>query len=314
MKKSLGPIPLVVVVPGLRVKRRSGFSGFAFCFALLALLLGCRDQPSAANSQKGQAQSPPERIVTLTPSASELVLALGARDRLVGIDRFSAELPGLDGLAVVGDFLDPSFEAIARLEPDLVIADALQDKVASGLRAAKLPTLSLPMHRLADVTRGLREVGAALGADAEAGAAVAALDEALAAARARASARSRRARVLVVLDRDPKTLGSMVAAGHGSFADELLEVIGADNVLAGSSVRYPRISAEQILRGRPDVIIDSSPGARDSASAWATLAEVPAVAEGRVHASAERAWTTPSPRLSSALRELEAVVYGVESR
>ncbi len=250
----------------------------------------------------------------MTPSASELVLAVGAQERLVGVDRFSAELDGLGELPVVGDFLDPSFEAIARLEPDLIIADALQDKVASGLRAAAIPTLALPMHRLDDVTRGLREVGAALGADDQARKAVSALDAALDAARARAKNRTQRARVLVVLDRDPKTLGAMVAAGHGSFADELLEVIGADNVLADSAVRYPRISAEQILRGRPDVIIDSSPGAHESLSAWSSLSDVPAVANGRVHASAERAWTTPSPRLSVALEELEAVVYGSSSR
>ena len=316
MKKSLGPIPPVIVVAGLRFRRRSGLARIAFTFAILAGLQGaCSEGTSGSKSLKQKGELP-ARLVTLTPSSTELVLAVGAGDRLVGIDRFSAELEevgDLPKLPVVGDFLSPSFEAIARLEPDLVIADELQSKVAKGLEAAKLATLSLPMHRLDDVTRGLRSVGTALGREREAAEAIGAIEEVLRESRARASARDHRARVLIVLDREPKTLAAMVAAGRGSFADELLDVIGAENVLS-SAVRYPRISAEQILRGRPDIIIDASPAAGESLDAWSRLAEVPAVAAGRVVPTQEPALTTPSPRLAAALSELERVVYGSSPR
>jgi len=134
------------------------------------------------------------------------------------------------------------------------------------------------------------------------------IDAVIAKAKVRARARGKRLRVLVVLDRQKTTLAAMVAAGPGSWADQLLAIIGADNVLADATVRYPRISAEQVLRGRPDVIVDASPFG-SNVEAWSYLETVPAVAGNRVVASRERALTAPSPRIDDALTLLESVVY-----
>lgn len=280
----------------------------------LASAAGCdRDssKKSSTSTSEQSSKEPVARVVTLSPSATELVLAVGGGDRLVGIDRYSAQLPTMverDGHALpsVGDFLSPSFDAIARLEPDLVLADALQKKVTRGLAAAGIDTLALPMHRLSDVQRGLRKVGRALGLEKAATRAAGELEAGVAGARQRSQSRGSR-RVLVVIDRAPGALSGVVAAGPGSFAGELLDIIGADNMLDDASVRYPRISAEDIRRGEPEVIIDASPA--DSVAAWRQL-DVPATRARRVHKTSDRALTAPSPAVGRALEELERLVYG----
>ena len=73
---------------------------------------------------------------------------------------------------------------------------------------------------------------------------------------------AKRPRVLAILDREAGGLGNLVAAGPGSWIDELLAITGGENVLAGSGVRYPKVSMEEVLRGRPDVILDLSFAAR----------------------------------------------------
>ncbi|MBT8495705.1 MAG: ABC transporter substrate-binding protein, partial [Deltaproteobacteria bacterium] len=123
----------------------------------------------------------------------------------------------------------------------------------------------------------------------------------------------KRARVLVVIDRSPDDLSGMVAAGPGSYVDQLLSIIGADNVLGDSKVRYPRIAAEQIRRSRPDVIIDASADAAKHLGAWKRLADVEAVAKGRVVPTSDRRLTSPSVQAPSMLPEFERMVYGSSS-
>ena len=75
-------------------------------------------------------------------------------------------------------------------------------------------------------------------------------------------------RVLAVIDREAGGLGNLVAVGPGSWVDELLAVVGGDNVLVASGVRYPKISLEEVLRGQPDVILDLSSGGSSDLAPW----------------------------------------------
>ncbi|MBT8492655.1 MAG: ABC transporter substrate-binding protein, partial [Deltaproteobacteria bacterium] len=132
--------------------------------------------------------------MTLTPSATELVVEVAGRDTVVGYDRYSDQLAlELEPKPmVVGDFLSPSFEAIVRLRPQLVVADALQDKVVQGLKAAEIPTLALPMHTVEDVWQGALAVGDATGHRARAAQVVAAGRATISRARQRGQRRSKR--------------------------------------------------------------------------------------------------------------------------
>src|SRR5580704_18028898 len=132
--------------------------------AVLASGCGRSDEPPTA-----AAAAPTARVDTLSPSASEVVAALGAGSALVGVDDYSTYPPEVIALPRVGSFLQPNLEVIVRLHPTLVIADDVHADVARALADVGIATLSIPMHALPDVERALTEVGARLGrADAAA--------------------------------------------------------------------------------------------------------------------------------------------------
>jgi iron complex transport system substrate-binding protein len=111
--------------------------------------------------------------------------------------------------------------------------------------------------------------------------------------------------VLAVIDREAGGLGNLVAVGPGSWVDELLAVVGADNVLVSSGIRYPRVSLEEVLRGRPDVILDLSQAGSDL-SPWSQV-DVPAVRDHRVKALPMFV-SRPTVRIEEALGLLEAAL------
>jgi cobalamin transport system substrate-binding protein len=273
---------------------------------VLASAAGCKRQPPAADP------GAPARIVTLTPSATEVVAALGATDRLVGVDDYSTYPAAAARLPKVGTFLQPDLEAVMQLRPTVVIADDVQGPFAARLRDAGIAAIDCPMHTLEDVKASLRTVGARLGRADAAGRAVAAIDRAIDEARARHTpGAAPRPRVLAVIDHEAGGLGGLIAAGPGTWLDELLAIEGAENALAGTGVRYPKISLEDVLRARPTVIVDAAYAADPAteARAWAPAADVPAVAAGRIAVAKEPYLLAPSPRVADALATLDGILY-----
>ncbi len=260
---------------------------------LLALAAGCA---------RGSEAPAGTRVVSLTPSATEVVAALGATSLLVGVDDYSQFPPEVKQLPHVGSFLQPNLEAIVRLHPTLVILDDVHGPVGKGLADAHVPTVECPMHALADVRGALRAVGARLGKAREADARIAEIDAALAAAREHRPAHH--PRVLAIIDREAGGLGNATAAGPGSWLDDLLTAVGADNVLAESPARYPKVALETMLRAAPDVILDVS---GQDPKAWQDL-DVPAVKAGKVVALPQELFGGPTPRVAQAIAQLAKVV------
>jgi iron complex transport system substrate-binding protein len=241
------------------------------------------------------------------------VAAIAGTDVIVGVDQFSDFPPAVADLPKVGGFMDPSLEAILRLQPDLVVLDRVQSKVDDGLRAAGIRTLVLQMETASDVTAGLAAVGAALDRADAADRVIAQVNAELAdVQRLAAEARGDgpRPQVLFIVDRALGGLGNMVAAGPDTYIDELITLAGGDNVLADSPVRFARISVEQVLTRAPDVIIDAvhTNEIKRAASDWSVLSTVPAVANGRVHVLGDAMHTHPSPRLGQSLRRIAEAV------
>jgi iron complex transport system substrate-binding protein len=273
----------------------------------LALLIGCdRKRPTPAP----ETAATPARLVSLTPSATEVVAALGAADLLVGVDNYTTYPASTAALPRVGTFLAPSVESILRLRPTLVVVDDVHTAVAASLHDLGIRTVECPMHTVADVRRSLERVGAAIGRGAAATAAIAAIDRAIADVKARRHG-GPRPRVMVVIDREPSGLGYLITGGPGSWHDELIGLVGADNALATAPTRYPKLSLEELLRAAPDVIIDTTFGADPARllTDFAPAARVPAVANRRIALLKEPYMMAPSPRVAQALAELEAVVY-----
>lgn len=261
-----------------------------------------RSDDAGAGSASGVGSaSPTLRIVSLTPSATEVVAALGATSSLVGVDEYSDYPESVKALPKVGDFLRPNLEAIVNLQPTFVIVDDIHGQTAGALHDQGLSTIECSMHALPDVKHALEAVGARIGKADKAKELIAMIDHDLDAAAAARPARH--PKVLLVIDRENGGLGNLVVAGTGSYLDELLAVVGGDNVLAASGVRYPKISLEEVLRAQPDVILDLSFGGNNKPSDWDSV-DVPAVKGKKVLAMTQQFLKGPSPRVKEALAAL----------
>jgi iron complex transport system substrate-binding protein len=287
----------------LRLRRSHARLGsFALC---LLCLLGSGMGIAAAGCRRAAPQASEIRLVSLTPSATEVIAALGLTPRLVGIDDYSRFPPSVAALPKIGSFLTPNLEAILALKPSHVIADDVHSDTAAALRDAGVATVVFPMHSLTDVRAALTNLGAQLGRQAEAEAVLTGIDAAIASAQA--SRLTPAPRVLVVIDREAGGLGNLVCAANGSWIDQLLAIVGGNNVLAASGVRYPKVSLEEVVKANPDVILDLS-FAGDAATAWRAV-EVAATRSGRVVARDDAFLISPSPRVPAALAALREVLH-----
>jgi iron complex transport system substrate-binding protein len=192
------------------------------------------------------------RVVTVAPSLTETVLALGAREALVGVSRFD-EAPEVKALPRVGGFVDPSVETIVSLKPHLVVVQKSpgNQKPVEKLASLGVPVLALSLTTVADAVEAMKTLGAVLGRAAQAKALVTALDEARAKERAMVPKTPRS--VLFVYGFTP-----LVVAGPGSFAAELLADCGASNAVKFAASAYPVWSREQLLAHPPEVLVDAS--------------------------------------------------------
>jgi iron complex transport system substrate-binding protein len=280
-------------------------------------LLACKERPDLRSAEAGvyrfgpPAPAAPVRIVSLAPSMTEVLFALGAGPRVAGVTRFCDYPPEAARLPKVGGFLDVSLEAVAALRPDLIVGvpNASNRNVIERLGELGFPVLLLEAHGLEDTYRLVREVGRSVGAEPAAQRLAASMRARVAAVEARVRGAAR-TQVLFAYGRDP-----LVVAGPGSFADELLRKAGADNVAREGTARYPTWSLEAVLVAAPDVIVDSfmggsaPPDAARLRARWGRFASLPAVRSGRLHWLDPQLFARPGPRLVDALEALARLLH-----
>jgi iron complex transport system substrate-binding protein len=242
----------------------------------------------------------PRRIVSLVPSATEILLALGAGAKVVAVSRYD-DAPELRSLPKVGGFLDPSVEAVVAARPDLVIGVKNPGNRAALERIGRhAPTLLIPGASLSDFGHGVRAIAAALGPDAapRARALLAEIGDRIRTIESRAERLPSR-RYAFVYGHDP-----LVLAGPGSFADSLLSALHATNVVKVEAA-YPTYSLERLLVDAPEVIIDATPAHGEGGSSyWQRWPNLPAVKNGRVHEIQGSELMRPGTRIAEAMEQL----------
>lgn len=248
---------------------------------------------------------PPARIVSLAPSFTETLFALGEGDRVVGVTKFAAWPEAVNDLPQVGGFVDPNYEAIVGLAPDLVVASAYNTDAVDRLRQFGIPCLSMPHDNLAEIYAAIKQLGAVCGVPEKAAELVSELQGKLKTTRA-ATTDVPKQRVLLVVGREgePGSLGQVYAAGTHGYLNTFLAAAGGTNVLAETGVNYPTLNAEGVLRLNPDVIIeivgkdvDPAEALEEARTAWANVPEVSAVEKNAIHVLTGRVTTVPGPRM-----------------
>jgi iron complex transport system substrate-binding protein len=260
---------------------------------------------AADATRPGVAAPHPSRIVSLNPSLTAVLVALGAGETLVGVDEFSArQQPGLRGLPRVGGLYDPSLEAVVALRPDLVVLvpSVQQRDFRARLAELGIDVLALDPVTFDEVLAMIETLGARVGRDEAAQSRVAAIRSAKAEVE-RASGGRSRPRTVLVLQREP-----LFVVGAGSFIDDMLRAAGADNLGAQLGQPYPRASLEWLVAAQPEVILDSSSEPGDAKLFWSRWPSLPAVSSDRVVTVDADVVTLPGPALDRALRALGAAI------
>ena len=219
--------------------------------ALAGLAVAC-GTPERATALPG----PPRRIVSLAPSVTETLFALGAGERLVGVCGQCNYPPEVARVPRVGGYVAPSAEAVLAAEPDLVVAvpsPGNREAVATVERAG-VRVLVLADRTLADLWASIDALGAAVGEPARAAALGARLRSDLEALHGGVPA-GPRPRALLVVGHRP-----LVVAGPGTLQAELLDLVGAENVAADAGTPWPQLSIEVAIARAPDVVIDAGMG------------------------------------------------------
>ena len=276
--------------------------GFALAFATLACA-GSGDE----TDRTGTAQ-PPRRIISLIPSATETIVALGAADRFVARTDFDVD-PVLAHLPSVGEGLTPSLEQLTLLEPDLVIAwpDNTSRSVIGRLGEFGVRVYSPQVQSLPDLRAATLELGDILGLEDAADSLVASIDAELRAVREAVAGRERTS-VFYVVWYDPPT-----TSAAGTFIDELIQLAGGRNVFADAPGLWPQVSMEEVVRRQPDIILvsqtESTPIDLERFSSAVGWRELRAVREGRLVRVDANLYNRPGPRVAEAAQRLARLLH-----
>jgi iron complex transport system substrate-binding protein len=234
-------------------------------YTLLVAFCACKDHTRKASDavvddfgDVVQTDHPPTRIVSLNPSTTEILFALGAADRLVGRSNYDWWPDSAKLIPALGDGIRPNVEAVLAAHPDLVLLYASLDNraAASRLRSAGVNTLSLKIDHIADFARGVRLLGVVIGDSVRARTVVDSVQRTLASVRAATQGLTAPKVFWHIWDAPIMTIGG------GSFMNELVDIAGGRNVYADIKSPSAEISLEDIARRDPDFILAGPVGKR----------------------------------------------------
>ncbi len=294
-------------------------NAFPIALVIFAAVVALRSLffPASTPAPSPASSAPPQRIVSLAPSITETLFALGLGDRVVGVTRFCEYPPEAQTRAIVGGFVDPNYEAIVTLEPDLVAALTIDDEARARLAGLRIPVLAVDHRTLGGILDsfiqladrcGARDRGVALAADCQRR-----MD-----AVERKTRGLPRPRVLISSAREfgAGRIESVYAAGRGQWYDELLRIAGGENAYPNNGIAFPEISPEGLMRINPDVIIELAPKVEigkysesEILAEWDSVPGLRASQEKRIHLLTGSYVAIPGPRFLQVLEDFARVLH-----
>lgn len=250
-----------------------------------------------------QVAARPSRIVSLAPSITEILFAIGAGDRIVATTSFCTFPPEAANTAKIGDTQRPDVERILALKPDLVLVSTASqlESISARLEALGVPTVVTTAKGVDGVLESIERIGVATG-DAQAAAALAAkLRQRIEVVKA-AVAGKPAPKVFAIVGNEP-----LFTTGKGTFLDDLIRLAGGVSITADETTEWPQYSAEAVIARAPDVMVVPSVthgfAAQDS-GVPPSIAATPAVRNNRIIRIDGDLLMRPGPRLVDGLEQL----------
>src|SRR2546430_4794831 len=249
----------------------------------------------------------PERLVSIGPSITAFLFALGAGPRVVGVDDFSDEPTEAATREHVGG-IKVNFEKVVALKPGLVFSVKFSDGTIEKLQSASLNVLVVDPQSVSDVAKTATLLGKAVGADGEGLART--IQQRVDAVKAKIAGTTTRPRVYHEID--ASDTAKIFTVGPGSYINDLIDIAGGANVAARASSAYPQLSAEEILRSDPEIIVlsadaySSKPGDVAARQGWSIIA---AVKNNRIFTIDPNLINRPGPRVGEAAEAYAKLVH-----
>ncbi len=297
------------------VTRQKGLSAFIAFASLVVFAWSWSAHPHAQTGRAPATPTAPIRIVSLVPALTEMLFDMGAGQQVVAVSRYDTFPADVRALPKVGGLIDPDYERILRLSPDLVLTYGSQTELERRLTAGGIRYYSYRHSGVAGTLQTLRELGNAIGREEDGRAAAQRLQSALDAVRARVRGLTR-PKTLLVFGREPGALRQVYASGGLGFEHDILDIAGGANVFASARRESVQPSIETLITSAPEVIVELHGNEAPDAAAiksdhevWARLASAPAVKNGRVHVLYGNYLSIPGPRLGAAAEAIARAVH-----
>jgi iron complex transport system substrate-binding protein len=253
--------------------------------------------------------APPQRIVTIFASNTEMVAALGLTDRIVGIEAFTRYPPDVQGKPLVGGRLGFSVDAVVRQRPDLVVVTPARQaahQLVDPMERIGVPVIVLQHATVAEVMANIRLLGLATGADRRAGELAARLETRIGDV-ARRVAQQQRPRTIMITGRVGN--GLLLVARPGTYTGDAIALSGARFALQDRGI-VAQISPEAILAADPDTLLFAgSPRDLDELVSRPGWRDMRAVRAGRAHAVNRAEFLIPGPRTVDGIERLARLLH-----
>jgi iron complex transport system substrate-binding protein len=254
-----------------------------------------------------------ERIVSLSPSITETLFAVGAGKQVIAVTRFCSYPPEVKTKETVGGFLDLEMEKLIALKPDMVFLLNSDRDNASRLRKLGIPVTMITQERLSDIENAIRKIGQMTGHEDQAQSLLKEIARKRA-VKGRSSHGSKR--ILLVAGRDQGSLKNIYVAGNTGFYNEIISLAGYRNAFTSPiPLQYPSVSVEGILDMDPDVIVElvdnlrlSSVNVEALKNDWKRLPHLKAVRDGQIHVLIREYSTVPGPRIFNLIEDLKTII------
>ena len=278
-----------------KVMKRPGKAALSLALiSLLCLLVGCRQ-----GQQPARTEPRPQRIVSLSPSTTEILYGIGAWPQVIAVSQFCTYPDDVKNKPRVNCWDKTNLEQVMALKPDFVIGvDAQEPFLRDKLTGLGVRSLFVKSQTLADIMTSMVEIGRGTGHEQEAADLSAKTQAEIDTVRKAVGDRPH-LRVLCVVDRVPGTIRDLYTATKGSYLDELISIAGGESIAPVAEHGYGKINKEAVLTLNPEVIIDMVQGSKgnfgeDPVAVWNELGEVGAVRDKRIYSMTDPSVIHPS--------------------
>ena len=289
---------------------------FAGSYMLRAALLPGSDRSPDVQSP---GTTPPryDRIISMAPSITETLFVLDLGDRIVGVTKYCVYPAEALEKAQIGGFIDPNFEAIVSLNPDLAVVLPVHGETIEALAKLDIPTLTVDHRTTEGILESIQTIGDALGAEVRAGEVLDDIHRRIQLIRDKTRGLPR-PKVVISAGRD---LGSgkireVYVAGQDQWYNDVITIAGGQNAFTNKGIQFPSLTGEGLLRLQPDIIVEMAPKLDDAPytrkeviEQWDAFRDLPAVRDGRVFVLSGSHVTIPGPRFVRVLEDVARVVH-----